>query len=1125
MSRNKKNNEQKGLRVERHFTKDGVNVYDMFTYDYRTSVIKNPNGSVVFEMNNVEVPNFWSQVATDVLAQKYFRKAGVPQADGGSGRETSIKQVAHRMAHCWMQWGNDYNYFDSSDDAQVFYDELAYMIVGQYAAPNSPQWFNTGLHSSYGITGKPQGHYFVNPRTGNLEKSTSAYERPQPHACFILSVDDDLVNEGGIMDLWVREARIFKYGSGVGTNFSKIRGSQEKLSGGGSSSGLMSFLKIGDRAAGAIKSGGTTRRAAKMVCLDLDHPEIVEFINWKKDEEKKVAALIAAGYPSDYEGEAYATVSGQNSNNSVRIPNEFFEALKEGKNWDLKSRTDGRVIKSMPASELWEMIGQAAWACADPGVQYDSTINEWHTCPEGGRINASNPCSEYMFLDNTACNLASLNLMRFFNTETLEFDVKAYEHAARLWTMVLEISVLMAQFPSPEVAQLSYEYRTLGLGYANLGSVLMVAGIPYDSPKAFAWCGALTAILNGVAYQTSAEMAKYLGAFPKFEENKAHMMRVMRNHRYAAYNATDAYEELTIKPVGIDPKYCPDYLLASACNNWDLAVQMGEAHGYRNAQATVIAPTGTIGLVMDCDTTGIEPDFALVKFKKLSGGGYFKIINSSVPAALKNLGYSATEIDAIIKYATGSATLNGAPFINPESLKFRGFTNEEIEKLDKASAGAFEIGFAFNVWTLGEACLQRLGFKPEEYNNHNFNLLRKLGFTRQEIEAANDFICGTMTVEGAPLLKEEHLPVFDCANKCGNKGERYIAATGHIRMMAAAQPFLSGAISKTINLPNEASLDNIKECYQMSWELGLKANALYRDGCKLSQPLSNKSDVKDEEEIQVAVEQVLGEDAHKPVGELSPEQVLEAATAILNRTHDTAFKHKLAGVVARKTLPGKRAGFTQKATVGGQTIFVRTGEYEDGTLGEIFVDLHKEGATLRSLMNCFSIAVSLGLQYGVPLEEYVDKFTFTRFEPAGMVTGHDNIKQSTSIIDYMFRMLGFEYLGREDFVQVEPNDLQRAHLAVNVHKSQNLNLNPKANVEPSATATAPAIGFYKPVEVKATAMAPVAATSSLENPIDQVSEMNKRMGDSPACPTCGHITIRSGACYKCLNCGTQTGCS
>ncbi|MFN5545090.1 MAG: adenosylcobalamin-dependent ribonucleoside-diphosphate reductase, partial [Bacteroidota bacterium] len=846
----------------------------------------------------------------------------------------------------------------------------------------------------------------------------SAYERPQPHACFILSVDDDLVNEGGIMDLWVREARIFKYGSGVGTNFSRIRGSNEKLSGGGSSSGLMSFLKIGDRAAGAIKSGGTTRRAAKMVCLDLDHPEIVEFINWKKDEEKKVAALIAAGYPSDYEGEAYATVSGQNSNNSVRIPHEFFTALNEGKDWELKARTDGRVMKSIPSKEMWDMIGDAAWACADPGVQYDTTINEWHTCPEGGRINASNPCSEYMFLDNTACNLASLNLIKFFNTDTLDFDVKAYEQATRVWTVVLEISVLMAQFPSKEVAQLSYEYRTLGLGYANLGTVLMVAGIPYDSPKAFAICGAVTAILNGVAYQTSAEMAKYLGAFERYEENKKHMLRVMRNHRYAAYNATDAYEGLSIQPVGIDPKYCPDYLLKAACNAWDVAVQMGEQYGYRNAQATVIAPTGTIGLVMDCDTTGIEPDFALVKFKKLSGGGYFKIINSSVPLALKNLGYTETEIDGIIKYAIGHATLEGAPHINFESLKFRGFTEEEIQKLDKAAAGAFEIGFAFNQWTLGEECMQRMGFTADEYNSHNFNLLRKLGFTKKEIEEANDYVCGTMTVEGAPALKDEHLPVFDCANKCGTKGERYIAAQGHIRMMASAQPFLSGAISKTINLPNEASVDDIKDCYYLSWSLGLKANALYRDGCKLSQPLSNKSDVKDEEDVQEAVEAVLGEDANKPVGELSPEQVLEAATAILNKTHDTAFKHKLAGVVARKALPAKRGGFTQKATVGGQTIFVRTGEHEDGTLGEIFVDLHKEGATLRSLMNCFSIAVSLGLQYGVPLEEYVDKFTFTRFEPAGMVTGHENIKNATSIIDYMFRMLGFEYLGREDFVQV-----------------------------------------------------------------------------------------------------------
>jgi ribonucleoside-diphosphate reductase alpha chain len=1112
---------QKGLRFERFFTKDGVNPFDLYEYELRTSVIKNPNGEKVFELNNVEVPTSWSQVATDVLAQKYFRRAGVPLADGTIGGENSIKQVAHRMAHCWKTWGNRYNYFNSKQDAEVFYDELVYMIIGQYAAPNSPQWFNTGLHSSYGITGNPQGHYYVNPETGTLERSTSAYERPQPHACFILSVDDDLVNEGGIMDLWVREARIFKYGSGVGTNYSRIRGASEKLSGGGTSSGLMSFLKVGDRAAGAIKSGGTTRRAAKMVCLDLDHPEIVEFINWKKNEEKKVAALIAAGYPSDYEGEAYATIAGQNSNNSVRIPHEFFTALETGKEWELKARTNGKTLKTIPAGELWDMIGNAAWSCADPGVQYDTTINEWHTCPEGGRINASNPCSEYMFLDNTACNLASLNLMRFFDAESCTYDVKGIEHASRLWTVVLEISVLMAQFPSQEVAQLSYEYRTLGLGYANLGTALMVAGIPYDSPKAFAICGAVTALLTGSAYKTSAEMAEVLGAFPKYEANKEHMLRVMKNHRYAAYNTPDAYEGLSIRPAGIDARYCPDYLLRAACSSWDQAVHLGQQFGYRNAQTTVIAPTGTIGLVMDCDTTGIEPDFALVKFKKLSGGGYFKIINQSVPAALKNLGYNEAETDAIIKYATGHATLEGAPFINPESLTFRGLTAVEIAKVEKAVAGSFEIGFAINAYTLGEECMARLGFGADAYSDYNFNLLRKLGYTKKEIEAANDYVCGTMCLEGAPLLKDEHLPVFDCANKCGNKGIRYIAASGHIRMMAAAQPFLSGAISKTINLPNEATVAEIKDCYHLSWSMGLKANALYRDGCKLSQPLSNKSDVKEEVELQETVEAVLGEAANKPVSALTPEQVLEAATAILNQSHDTDFKRKLARIVERKQLPGKRDGFTQKATVGGQTIFVRTGEYEDGTLGEIFVDLHKEGATLRSLMNCFSIAVSMGLQYGIPLEEYVDKFTFTRFEPAGMVAGHDNIKNATSIIDYMFRMLGFEYLGREDFIQVAPNDLQRAGLAKNKMRGRIKPLPVNTpDVNPILNETAPApIGFMQPQAVVSnTPMAEVT-------PIDQTQAYLKSFGDSPSCPSCGSLTIRSGACYKCMNCGTQTGCS
>ncbi|HEX7366474.1 MAG TPA: vitamin B12-dependent ribonucleotide reductase [Pelobium sp.] len=1091
---------QKGLKFERHFSKEGTSVYDLFDYDKRSSIIRNPSGDAVFEMNDVEVPHSWSQVATDILAQKYFRKAGVPQADGSTGSENSIKQVAHRLANCWKIWGERYGYFATTKDAEIFYDELVYTIVGQLAAPNSPQWFNTGLHSSYGITGGPQGHYFVNPETEKLEKSTSAYERPQPHACFILSVEDDLVNEGGIMDLWVREARIFKYGSGVGTNFSRIRGESEKLSGGGYSSGLMSFLKIGDRAAGAIKSGGTTRRAAKMVCLDLDHPEIESFVNWKVEEEKKVAALIAAGYASDYEGEAYRTVSGQNSNNSVRIPNTFFNAMKEGKGWDLTARSDGRRMKTIDANKLWDDIAFAAWACADPGVQFDTTINEWHTCPAGGRINASNPCSEYMFLDNTACNLASINLRHFFDLETLIFDVKGFEHTSRLWTTVLEISVLMAQFPSKEVAQLSYDYRTLGLGYANLGSMLMVAGIPYDSDKARAIGGAITAIMTGTSYATSAEMARELGTFARYQDNKENMLRVMRNHRYAAYNATDAYEGLEIAPPGIDQKVCPDYLLSAACNAWDKAVEMGEKYGYRNAQTTVIAPTGTIGLVMDCDTTGIEPDFALVKFKKLSGGGYFKIINQAVPAALRNLKYNEEEIETIVNYAKGAASIKKAPHINPDSLRAKGFTDADLEKLDKAIVSAFEIGFAFNVWTLGEDCLKRLGFKPEQYNAPDFNVLKALGFTRTQIAEANEFICGTMTIEGAPYLKEEHYPIFDCANKNGAKGVRYIHAHGHIKMMSAAQPFLSGAISKTINLPNEAKVEEIKESYELSWSLGLKANALYRDGCKLSQPLSTKSDTK-EDKIDT-VEEVLGKAGELKLSDLTPEQVLEAATAILQRSEDTNFMRQLSRVVQKKVMPAKRRGFTQKASIDGQTVFVRTGEYGDGTLGEIFVDMHKEGATFRSLMNCFAIAVSVGLQYGVPLEEYVEKFTFTRFEPAGMVTGHANIKSATSIIDYIFRMLGYDYLNRTDLVHV----ITEQNVVTDNPTMQDSDVNHDAT------------NVYKPSPVKETTTAGAAKAQSFDLSMGAQS-------DAPACSSCGHTTIRSGTCYKCLNCGTSMGCS
>ncbi len=798
--------QKKGLQFKRFFSKKNVNPYDQFQYELRNSIIRNPKGDIVFEKNNVEVPAQWSQVATDILAQKYFRRTGVPQDDGSLGGENSIRQVVHRMAQCWMEWGKKYSYFSSDEDAGIFYDELVFMLLGQYAAPNSPQWFNTGLHAVYGIKGNGDGHYFVDPETEKIHSSTSAYERPQPHACFILEVKDDLLHEGGIMDLLSREARIFKYGSGVGTNFSAIRAEGEKLDSGGYSSGLMSFLLIGDRSAGAIKSGGTTRRAAKMVCLDLDHPEIESFINWKVEEERKVAALIAAGYPSDYEGEAYKTVSGQNSNNSVRIPNAFFKTLEKNLNWDLTARTDGKVLKSVTAKKLWDEIVFAAWKCADPGLQFDTTINEWHTCSEGGRIRASNPCSEYMFLDNTACNLASLNLRKFFNEETCVFDVEAFQYASRLWTVVLEISVLMAHFPSKEVAKLSYEYRTLGLGYANLGSLLMVSGIPYDSDKARTIATAITSVMTGTSYATSAELAKELGAFKQYGKNKKHMLRVMRNHRYAAYNAIHAYEGLEIKPEGIDAGQCPDYLLKAACNVWDDALKNGEKYCYRNAQVSVIAPTGTIGLIMDCDTTGVEPDFALVKFKKLFGGGYFKIVNESIPASLRTLGYSKQKINDIIDYVTGHGTFSGSPFINHESLMAKGFLKEDMKVLEDAAHSAFDISFLFNRFSLGEECMVRLGFTNSQYLEQDFNLLHELGFTDEQIEEANNYVCGCMTVEGAPHLIEGHLPVFDSANKCGKTGKRFIHPLGHIRMMASVQPFISGAISKTINLPNESTI-------------------------------------------------------------------------------------------------------------------------------------------------------------------------------------------------------------------------------------------------------------------------------------------------------------------------------
>ena len=1653
------------MKIQRRFTKPGVDPLDEVQWERRESVIREPDGTVVFEMRDIEVPADWSQVATDILAQKYFRKAGVPQADGNLGRETSARQVVRRLAGCWTDWGRRYKYFDTDEDAAAFDAELSHMLINQMAAPNSPQWFNTGLAYAYGMTGPSQGHYYVDPDTKELVRAKDSYTHPQPHACFIQSVEDDLVNDNGIMDLWVREARLFKFGSGTGSNFSNLRAEGEKLSGGGSSSGLMSFLRVGDRAAGAIKSGGTTRRAAKMVILDMDHPDIEKFINWKVEEEKKVAALIAAGYPSSYEGEAYNTVSGQNSNNSVRVPDKFIEAVRNDTTWDLLWRRDKTVAKTVRSRDLWDQIARAAWACADPGVQYDDIINSWHTCPEGGRIRASNPCvtsdtlvatadgyrpvkdlighqfialvdgkeypstgsgffftgvkqvfqvqtaegfsvkatadhrflvrgsdgleswkalhdmslgdeiaihthalmglkvqvgkpteggrellldecdttrsyarvdailsvglapvydctvpgpkafdanglyahncSEYMFLDDTACfapetristphglrtveqlfakeirgeqvlittdifsehdhrritvhrpakitqvgkravyrmtlmdgreirttadhkfltqggewkrvdqivpgrdrvqirtsgdavkfsspsaevkrwqtlgwitgdgvfskdtvalvfapveletaydltaelnelktaaggetsirvssistqrsgvmqtssrqrslvdylerhygfkqgtainkdvptsihhvpidlkvaylqglfsadgtirdnksgtekevmlassspqlirsvqlllsdigivsriswmhpdgrknpqgqlhvynqqarrflslvgfplsnekdayaqqilaspfkgakknarsprvieiipdgeetvyditepvthsviaegiiahncNLASINLMKFYDSEKNQIDVESFRHASRLWTIVLEISVLMAQFPSPEIARKSYEYRTLGLGYANLGTLLMVSGIPYDSPRALAIAGAISAILTGESYAASAQMAGELGPFSRYKENAEHMLRVMRNHRRAAYNAASSeYEKLSVVPIGIDASLCPPYLLAAARASWDEAVELGEQHGYRNAQATCIAPTGTIGLLMDCDTTGIEPDFALVKFKKLAGGGYFKIINQSIPMTLRNFGYTDEQIDDIVRYAKGSGSLYGAPYINVETLRARGFTNDEIIKIEKALPTVFEIGFAFNQWTLGEPALQRLGITPEQYSSADFDLLRQLGFNRDEIDAANNYICGTMTIEGAPHLKEEHYAAFDCANKCGKLGRRFIHHMGHVRMMASAQPFISGSISKTINMPNEATVDEIKESYMRSWDLGLKSIALYRDGSKLSQPLSNKSKDKDKDsgDIQLALSEEFAkqlEEARKQrAEELRPDEILAAAQRILANATNTDFKRKVAQALERNRLPAKRRGWTQKAKISGHTVFLRTGEYADGTLGEIFVDLHKEGASFRSLFNCFAIAISIGLQYGVPLEEFVDKFVFTRFEPNGFVD-HPNIKHCTSVVDYIFRVLGMEYLGRTDFVQVKPEDkdVDETHHDDHAQAEFESRVNEQQVADETVSSKAPPSSIVpQPRVPQSTATAGARVDPELATALNAMrsreAQMASLMGDAPLCDVCGSITRRNGACYVCDSCGRSMGCS
>ena len=1218
------------MRIERRFTAAGKDPYHGIAFRKATSEIRNPDGSRVFHQPDIEVPAFWSQVACDILAQKYFRKAGVPAkltavaeqdvpewlwrhmpaedqpATARSGSETSAKEVFHRLAGTWTYWGWKGGYFDSEADARAYYDETCFMLAKQMGVPNSPQWFNTGLHWAYGIDGPAQGHHYVDYKTSELRLSESAYEHPQPHACFIQSVSDDLVNEGGIMDLWVREARIFKYGSGSGSNFSKVRGEGERLSGGGRSSGLMSFLKIGDRAAGAIKSGGTTRRAAKMVTVDVDHPDIETYVEWKVVEEQKVAALVAGSklaekhlnliiaachgvaaealgagrfdparnaalkreiraarramipenyvqrviqfaeqghssiefrtYDTDWDSEAYLTVSGQNSNNSVRVSHDFLERVREDGEWRLTRRTDGKVAKTLKARELWDKICYAAWASADPGLQYDTTINEWHTCPASGRINASNPCSEYMFLDDTACNLASLNLLAF-RREDGTYDIAAFEHAIRLWTITLEISVLMAQFPSREIARLSYEYRTLGLGYANLGGLLMAAGLSYDSDAGRALCAALTAILTGVGYATSAEMAGELGPFAGFAANREPMLRVIRNHRRAAHGDAEGYERLSIAPVPLDAANCPDPALVEAAKRaWDSALALGEQHGYRNAQATVIAPTGTTGLVMDCDTTGVEPDFALVKFKKLAGGGYFRIINRGVPEALRTLGYGAHEIETITQYAVGRGTLKDAPAVNHRQLKSKGFTDGAIEVLEQALVSAFDIKFAFNKWTLGEEfCRTAFGFTAEQMADAAFDMLQALGYSKSEIEAANTYCCGAMTLEGAPHLKPEHLAVFDCANPCGRNGKRCLSVESHIRMLAAAQPFISGAISKTINMPNSASVEDCKSAYMLSWQLALKANALYRDGSKLSQPLQSALFEDEDEEADALVERAPA--ARVPlVAERIVERIIER---VLPRSE-------------RKRLPQRRKGYTQKAMVGGHKVYLRTGEYEDGALAEVFIDMHKEGSAFRSLMNNFAIAISIGMQYGVPLEEFVEAFTFTRFEPAGIVEGNDAIKMATSLLDYIFRELAISYLGRNDLAHVQPGDVMpdtvgkgsaestlpdgggvaamvQRMASTGYVRSRLTVLQGGANGATAslatATASATAVDVAQGLAVAAIAE-PDARTVVMAARIEQIRVAKAKGYEGDSCGDCGNFTlVRNGTCLKCDTCGSTSGCS
>lgn len=1028
--RESKPRKAKGLKIESYFVGENEDPFSQVEWGVRESKVKGAEGEDIFTMKDLEAPTLWSQLAVDIAASKYLRRSGVP----GTGHETSIKGLIGRIVRTLRKAGDELEYFRTTQDAVRFEKELTHILVQQKGAFNSPVWFNCGLYHEYGIEGSG-GSYFWNSHSKKIEPTSSAYKHPQCSACFIQSVDDDLMS---IYDLVKHEARLFKYGSGSGTNFSKVRSRFERLSGGGFSSGLMSFLEVFDRSAGATKSGGTTRRAAKMVCLDMDHPEIEDFISWKMREEKKVKALVEAGYSSDFNGEAYKTVAGQNSNNSIRISDEFMHAVEQDAVWKTTARTTGEVIHTYRARDLWRKIAEASWHCADPGLQFHTAVNVWHTCPESGDIEASNPCSEYMFLNDSACNLASINLTKFIDRGG-SFNIEAFKHTVRVLILAQDILVDFSSYPTAQIAKNSHDYRPLGLGYANLGALLMIKGLPYDSDSGRAWASALTALMTGEAYRSSALLAQEKGAFAGYAKNAKAMNQVIERHLHKAR--------------GVKPDHLEPQLHAEIEKTWLEAAALGRRYGYRNSQVSVLAPTGTIGFLMDCDTTGVEPDFALVKFKKLAGGGYLKIVNQSVPQALKTLGYAPQEISDIVSYVVGTQSLKDAPHVNTRSLAEKGLSADNLAAIEKALPSALDLPSAISPWVLGPETLARLGIDKDR------PILEALGFTPAQIEEASSETCGRMTIEGSPHLKKEHLEVFDCANRCGQHGTRYIPALGHLRMMAAAQPFLSGAISKTVNLPNEVSVEDIETLHFEAWKLGLKAVAVYRDGCKMSQPLSAKKSTDS-----------LKKDATYTQAELD-EALLKALEVAPGR---------------RRNMPYKRSGMTIEARVGGHQVYVRTGEFEDGRLGEIFIDMHKEGATFRSLLNCFAISISLGLQYGVPLEQFVDKFVFTRFEPAGFVD-HPHLKQATSILDYIFRLLAFEYLGKTDFLHVKPEQRDL----------------------PMVKSTKPEVLRFAPASPEGAVNAQLAAI----------------MADAPLCNECGHVTIRNGTCYRCLNCGNSMGCS